>query len=190
MESRPPILSLGAKELESWLEDNGSAPYRRKQIWSWLARGAEAFDAMKDVPKDLRSALEREFRATSLRPVASSVADKGLTSKTLFELDVGHSVEAVVMRYADRSTLCISSQAGCPIGCPFCATGKFPFGRNLKSHEIVEQATDAARLLDKEGKRLSHIVFMGMGEPMANYQSVVESVRRIADPDLLGISPR
>jgi 23S rRNA (adenine2503-C2)-methyltransferase len=119
-----------------------------------------------------------------------SEADGGRTTKTLHELDGGHSVEAVVMRYADRSTLCISSQAGCPIGCPFCATGKFPFGRNLKSHEIVEQALDAVRMLASEGRRLSHIVFMGMGEPMANYQAVVESVRRFSDPELVGISPR
>jgi 23S rRNA (adenine2503-C2)-methyltransferase len=118
------------------------------------------------------------------------VADRGLTTKTLFELDGGHSVEAVVMRYSDRSTLCISSQAGCPIGCPFCATGKFPFGRNLKAHEIVEQAVDAARVLDAEGRRLSHVVFMGMGEPMANYNAVVESVRLLTDPELLGISAR
>jgi 23S rRNA (adenine2503-C2)-methyltransferase len=94
------------------------------------------------------------------------------------------------MRYAERTTLCISSQAGCPIGCPFCATGKFPFGRNLKAHEIVEQALDAVRMLVREERRLSHIVFMGMGEPMANYQAVIESVRRFSDPDLLGISPR
>jgi 23S rRNA (adenine2503-C2)-methyltransferase len=94
------------------------------------------------------------------------------------------------MRYTARSTLCISSQAGCPIGCPFCATGKFPFGRNLKSYEIVEQAVDAARVLAAEGKRLSHVVFMGMGEPMANYAAVVDSVRRMSDPELLGISPR
>src|SRR5213593_651924 len=94
------------------------------------------------------------------------------------------------MRYADRSTLCISSQAGCPIGCPFCATGKFPFGRNLKAHEIVEQAVDAERVLSAEGRRLSHVGFMGMGEPMANYRALVESVRRLSDPDLLGISPR
>jgi len=145
---------------------------------------------MHDVPKALRSDLARDFRSTSLRTIASTQADRALTSKTLYELDGGHSVEAVVMRYADRSTLCISSQAGCPIGCPFCATGKFPFGRNLKAHEIVEQATDAARLLAEEGRRLSHVVFMGMGEPMANYQSVIESVRRITDPELLGISPR
>ncbi len=94
------------------------------------------------------------------------------------------------MRYSGRSTLCISSQAGCPIGCPFCATGKFPFGRNLKASEIVEQALDAVRILSAEGKRLSHVVFMGMGEPMANYQAVVESVRRLSDPELLGISAR
>jgi 23S rRNA (adenine2503-C2)-methyltransferase len=145
---------------------------------------------MHDVPKPLRSALARDFRATSLRTIATSQADRGLTTKTLFELDGGHSVEAVVMRYSGRSTLCISSQAGCPIGCPFCATGKFPFGRNLKSHEIVEQAVDAARVLDAEGRRLSHVVFMGMGEPMANYDAVVQSVRGLMDPELLGISAR
>jgi 23S rRNA (adenine2503-C2)-methyltransferase len=187
---RPAILSLSAADLEVWLVANGSDAYRRRQVWGWLARGAASFDEMHDIPKQLRADLAREFRSTSLRPAATSQADRSLTSKTLFELDGGHSVEAVVMRYADRSTLCISSQAGCPIGCPFCATGKFPFGRNLKAHEIVEQAFDAVRLLAAEGRRLSHVVFMGMGEPMANYQAVVESVRRIADPELLGISPR
>jgi 23S rRNA (adenine2503-C2)-methyltransferase len=187
---RPAILSLSASDLEAWLVANHAPAYRRRQIWGWLARGAASFEEMNDIPKALRSDLERDFRSTSLTTAVNTEADHALTSKTLYELDGGHSVEAVVMRYADRSTLCISSQAGCPIGCPFCATGKFPFGRNLKAHEIVEQATDAVRLLATEGRRLSHVVFMGMGEPMANYQSVVESVRRITDPDLLGISPR
>jgi 23S rRNA (adenine2503-C2)-methyltransferase len=190
IDPRPPILSLSAKELEGWLVANGADPYRRRQLWGWLARGVPSFSAMHDVPKALRAALERDFRITSLRPVAASQADRSLTTKTLFELDGGHSVEAVVMRYSDRSTLCISSQAGCPIGCPFCATGKFPFGRNLKAYEIVEQAVDAARILAEQDRRLSHVVFMGMGEPMANYASVVQSVRAIADPELLGISPR
>jgi len=187
---RPAILSLSAKALEEWLAAKDAPVYRRKQVWGWMARGAKSFDDMRDIPKPLRAELDGEFRITSLREVALSQADRGLTTKTLYELDGGHSVESVVMRYADRSTLCISSQAGCPIGCPFCATGKFPFGRNLKAHEIVEQALDAARMLPAEGRRLSHVVFMGMGEPMANYQAVVESVRRISDPDLLGISPR
>jgi 23S rRNA (adenine2503-C2)-methyltransferase len=187
---RPPILSLSAKDLETWLSSQAAPTYRRAQLWGWLARGAASFEEMDGIPKALRSALDREFRMTSLRPVATSQADRALTSKVLYELDGGHSVEAVVMRYADRSTLCISSQAGCPIGCPFCATGKFPFGRNLKAHEIVEQAVDAVRILATEGRRLSHVVFMGMGEPMANYHAVIESVRRLSDPDLLGISPR
>ena len=185
-----PIISLSAAGLEAWLAEHQAPAYRRKQIWTWLARGVTDFAAMKDLPNALREALAAEFRATSLRPIAVSEADHGLTTKTLFELDGGHSVEAVVMRYTDRSTLCISSQAGCPIGCPFCATGKFPFGRNLEAHEIVEQGLDAERVLAAEARRLSHVVFMGMGEPMANYIAVVESVRRLADPDLLGISPR
>jgi len=190
IDSNPSILSLSRTELEAWLVANDAPSYRARQLWGWLARGASSFQAMHDVPKQLRVALERDFRITSLKPVAVSQADGSLTTKTLFELDGGHSVEAVVMRYTGRSTLCISSQAGCPIGCPFCATGKFPFGRNLKSHEIVEQAVDAARILGAEDRRLSHVVFMGMGEPMANYSAVVESVRRLSDPELLGISPR
>ena len=184
------VLSMSAPEFEAWLAAHDAPAYRRKQVWSWLARGVSSFGGMRDVPKALRDAMETELRVTSLRPLAVVQADKGSTTKTLYELDGGHSVEAVVMRYADRSTLCISSQAGCPIGCPFCATGKFPFGRNLLAHEIVEQAVDAERLLASEGRRLSHVVFMGMGEPMANYRAVMESVRRLSDPDLLGISPR
>ena len=155
IDPRPPILSLPKTELEAWLVANDAPSYRARQLWGWLARGASSFQAMHDVPKALREALDRDFRITSLRSVAVSQADRGLTTKTLFELDGGHSVEAVVMRYTGRSTLCISSQAGCPIGCPFCATGKFPFGRNLKSHEIVEQAVDAVRVLAVEGRRLS-----------------------------------
>jgi 23S rRNA (adenine2503-C2)-methyltransferase len=189
-EVRPAILSLSAADLEAWLASHAAPAYRRKQVWGWLARGVASFDEMADIPKPLRSELEREFRISSLRQVAFSEADRRLTTKTLYELDGGHSVESVVMRYSGRSTLCISSQAGCPIGCPFCATGKFPFGRNLKANEIVEQALDAVRVLGAEGRRLSHVVFMGMGEPMANYQAVVESVRRLSDPELLGISPR
>ena len=190
MDPRPPILSQSATELEKWLGDHDAPEYRRQQVWAWLARGASSFGAMRDVPRALRDELDRDFRISSLHSIAVSQADNGLTTKTLFELDGGHSVEAVVMRYSERSTLCISSQAGCPIGCPFCATGKFPFGRNLNAHEIVEQAVDAVRLLAQEGRRLSHVVFMGMGEPMANYRAVVESVRRLSHPDLLAISPR
>src|SRR5690242_21921923 len=145
-----PVLSMSASEFDAWLAAHDSAAYRRKQVWSWLARGVESFAAMRDVPKALRDAMDGELLITSLRPVAVVEADRGMTTKTLYELDGGHSVEAVVMRYADRSTLCISSQAGCPVGCPFCATGKFPFGRNLKATEVDEQAVDGPRLLAAE----------------------------------------
>jgi 23S rRNA (adenine2503-C2)-methyltransferase len=117
-------------------------------------------------------------------------ADGGLTTKLLYRLAGGYTVEAVIMRYQRRSTLCISSQVGCPIGCPFCATGQGPFGRNLEAHEISDQAVDAARMLASEGRRLSHVVFMGMGEPLANYEAVLAGVRRIASPSWSGISPR
>ena len=190
VDARPAISALPAAELETWLTAYAAQAFRRRQIWGWLARGVTSFSDMRDLPAALRLALDRDFRATSLRSIAVSEADQGRTTKTLFELDGGHSVESVVMRYPDRSTLCISSQAGCPIGCPFCATGKFPFGRSLKAHEIVEQALDAARRLDEEGRRLSHVVFMGMGEPMANYRAVIDSVRRLVDAELLGISAR
>ena len=189
-EAKPALLSVAAADLDQWFAAHEAEPYRRRQVLAWAARGAATFDEMHDVPRPLRAELEASFRLSSLQPVARSDADNGLTTKTLYELDGGHTVEAVVMRYSERSTLCISSQAGCPVGCPFCATGKFPFGRNLAAHEIEEQAVASARLLADEGRRLSHVVFMGMGEPFLNYEAVIESTRRMSDPERLGISPR
>src|SRR5712691_9445500 len=96
---RPAILSLSAKALEEWLAEHGAPAYRRRQVWGWMARGAASFDEMRDIPKPLRTERDREFRITSLRAVAASQADRGLTTKTRYELDGGHSVESVVMRY-------------------------------------------------------------------------------------------
>jgi 23S rRNA (adenine2503-C2)-methyltransferase len=189
-DAKPALLSVPVADLDQWFAAHDAAPYRRRQVLAWAARGAATFEEMRDVPRPLRAELEASFRISSLQPVARSDADGGLTTKTLYELDGGHTVEAVVMRYSERSTLCISSQAGCPVGCPFCATGKFPFGRNLAAHEIEEQAVASARLLADEGRRLSHVVFMGMGEPFLNYKAVIESTRRMSDPERLGISPR
>src|SRR5258708_34169363 len=132
----PPILSLSPCELEAGLGANEIPVYRGKQIWGWLARGVASFEAMRDLPKALRAALERDFRITSLRSIAVSEADRSLTTKTLFELDGGHSVEAVVMRYSDRTTLCISSQARCPVGCPRRATRQIPFAPHPNSHTL------------------------------------------------------
>jgi 23S rRNA (adenine2503-C2)-methyltransferase len=186
----PPITSLRSAELREWLDARGQPAFRDRQVRSWLARGAASFEEMHDLPAGLRAELAAGFRLSSLEAVVESDADRGQTAKTLYRLDGGYTVEAVTMRYPRRTTLCISSQVGCPIGCPFCATGQGKFGRNLKAHEILDQALDAARRLAPAGRRLSHVVFMGMGEPMANYAAVVDSVRLLADPELLGISPR
>jgi 23S rRNA (adenine2503-C2)-methyltransferase len=171
------------------MAERGHPAYRARQVRGRLAAGA-GFEQMSELPASLRAELAASFRASSLRPARRLEADSGQTTKLLYELDGGFTVESVIMRYPRRSTLCISSQVGCPIGCPFCATGQGPFGRNLRAHEIVDQAVDAARELGGEGRRLSHVVFMGMGEPLANYQAVVQAVRRIADPEGLGLSPR
>ncbi|HEX4212646.1 MAG TPA: 23S rRNA (adenine(2503)-C(2))-methyltransferase RlmN [Candidatus Dormibacteraeota bacterium] len=185
----PALTSLTSAELEAWMAERDQPRYRADQLRQRLAEGI-APEEMLELPQSLRAELGQAFRTSSLRAIRRLDADRGSTSKLLYRLDGGYTVEAVVMRYPHRSTLCISSQVGCPIGCPFCATGQGPFGRNLAAHEIVDQAIDAARLLREEGRRLSHVVFMGMGEPLANYASVLGAVRRISDPDWLGISPR
>ncbi len=171
------------------MAERGQPAYRARQLWRRLSAGV-AFEEMLELPISLRAELAASFRRSSLRELRRVEADGGLTTKKLYGLDGGHTVEAVLMYYPRRATLCISSQVGCPIGCPFCATGQGPFGRSLEAHEIVDQAADAARTLGAGGRRLSHVVFMGMGEPLANYAAVVAAVRRIAHPDGLGLSPR
>jgi 23S rRNA (adenine2503-C2)-methyltransferase len=185
----PAISERSPDDLAAWLAERGQPAYRARQLRRRLAAGAR-FGEMLELPAAVRDDLASAFRPSSLREIRRLDADAGLTTKKLYELDGGYTVESVVMRYPRRATLCISSQVGCPIGCPFCATGQGPFGRNLAAHEIVDQAVDAARDLAAEGRRLTHVVFMGMGEPLANYDAVLGSIRRIAGPDGLGLSPR
>jgi 23S rRNA (adenine2503-C2)-methyltransferase len=184
-----PLSALSLDELRGWMTVRGHPSYRARQVWRHLARGA-AFEEMSDLPLELRSQLAASFRPRSLVEVARVEADGGATTKLLYRLDGEATVESVIMRYPRRTSLCISSQVGCPIRCPFCATGQGPFGRNLRPEEIVDQAFDAARRLAAEGRRLSHVVFMGMGEPLANYEAVLRAVRRLVDPLGPGISPR
>jgi 23S rRNA (adenine2503-C2)-methyltransferase len=186
----PPISSISPDELRGWLTANGQPAYRAAQVRTWLAAGVASFADMRNLPAALREALAGSFRLSSLEEVTRSDVEADGTTKVLFALDGGSTVESVLMRYPSRSTLCISSQVGCPIGCPFCASGQGAFGRNLKAHEIVDQALEANRRLLAEGRRLTHVVFMGMGEPLANYDAVMAAVRAIADHEQLGISPR
>jgi len=154
-------------------------------------------ESWTDIPKELREKLAAEFMPKLITLVRSVVADGGKTRKDLWRLHDGVLVESVLMRYTDRTTVCISSQAGCGMNCPFCATGQGGLTRNLTAGEITAQVVAAARAcadgeLPGGPTRLSNIVFMGMGEPMANYNSVMRSVRNITapQPDGLGISAR
>ena len=147
---------------------------------------------MTDLPEAQRQAVKDALFPTLLSPVRTVETDEGDTTKTLWRLHDGILLESVLMRYPGRATLCISSQAGCGMACPFCATGQGGLDRNLSTAEIVDQVRAAAAMMQAEGSRLSNVVFMGMGEPLANYKRVVSAVRQITQPapDGFGISQR
>jgi len=187
-ESRPPILGAGA-ELERFLEARGERPYRARQIRRWIyRRRAESFDAMSDLPAGLRHALARAFRPLSGRVLRATRSADG-TSKLLIGLDDSESIEAVRIEEGRRATACVSSQAGCPVGCPFCASGLDGVRRNLEVHEIVEQALRLQRE-GRDGPDLTHLVFMGMGEPLLNFDHVAEAIRELHDPDRIALGAR
>jgi 23S rRNA (adenine2503-C2)-methyltransferase len=147
---------------------------------------------MTDLPEDKRALVAEKLFPVLMDPIRVKETDDGATSKSLWRLNDGTLLESVLMRYADRTTLCISSQAGCGMNCPFCATGQGGLDRNLSTGEIIEQVRLAAATMEAEGGRLSNIVFMGMGEPLANYKRVLSAVRQITSPapDGFGISAR
>ncbi len=145
---------------------------------------------MTDLPADSRAELATRLLPPLLSEVRTVTADRGATVKTLWELHDGTGVESVLMAYPDRATVCVSSQVGCGMACPFCATGQMGLTRNLSTAEIVEQVREAAVACETgllgEPMRLSNVVFMGMGEPLANYAAVLGAVRRLVDPPPLG----
>jgi 23S rRNA (adenine2503-C2)-methyltransferase len=168
--------------LEQTLTDRSQPRFRARQVWAWTARGAQGYDAMTDLPASLRGELDATVPFSTLTAEHQAESRDG-TVKTLFRTYDGHPVEAVLMRYRDeRRSICVSSQSGCPLTCSFCATGAMRFRRNLTASEIVDQALHFRRL-----ETIDHCVFMGMGEPMLNLDSVVEAARLLPD---LGITHR
>nr|WP_120491462.1 23S rRNA (adenine(2503)-C(2))-methyltransferase RlmN [Corynebacterium lactis] len=147
---------------------------------------------MTDLPENARQKVKDALFPTLLTPVRHVSCDDGETRKTLWKAADGTLLESVLMKYPGRATLCISSQAGCGMACPFCATGQGGLQRNLSTAEIVDQVREAAATMEAEGSRLTNIVFMGMGEPLANYNRVLAAVRRITEPapNGFGISMR
>uniref|UniRef100_A0A0G4FEV4 Radical SAM core domain-containing protein n=1 Tax=Chromera velia CCMP2878 TaxID=1169474 RepID=A0A0G4FEV4_9ALVE len=184
------IFALTSEQLEQMVKDMGLPAYRARQIYSNLyERGALSYEEMTDLPKSLRQRLETETVFGSLSVADEQVSRDG-TIKRAYALRDGQLIETVLMPYSDsnRRTVCISSQAGCAQGCKFCATGQMGFARQLRPEEIFEQAARASAWLRKRGERLSNVVFMGMGEPLANYDNVMAAVDRLqAD---LGIGAR
>ena len=176
----------------------GHKGFRAKQLSThYFERLVESPDDMTDLPKSIRDDLVADLLPQLLFPHVQRTADDGQTVKTAWRLHDGAVVESVLMRYPRRVTICISSQAGCGMNCPFCATGQAGLDRNLSTAEIVHQIVDGMRAL-RDGEipggpaRLSNIVFMGMGEPLANYKRVVGAIRALTDPepDGLGLSQR
>jgi len=185
------IYDLDFEALSQALTELGQQKFRAKQIWSGLYEHLyEDFSQFSNIPAGLRAALAEQFRLNALNPRASLRSKDHLTEKTLFELPDNLRIETVLMRYEERNSLCISTQVGCPMGCVFCATGQMGFQRGLSAGEIIAQVIHAQRLLQAEGKKITNIVYMGMGEPFLNYDATMASLRRLIDPTGLNFGAR
>jgi len=198
--AKPPrhLADLDVAERTEVVEGVGEKAFRGKQVAHHYFTRLERDPAkMTDLPAASRDTIVEALLPNLLTQVRLLEADKGTTRKTLWRLFDGALVESVLMRYPDRATICVSSQAGCGMACPFCATGQGGLQRNMSTAEIVDQVVDGAGQMargDVPGGpgRLSNVVFMGMGEPLANYKAVIGAVRRMVapNPDGLGMSAR
>jgi 23S rRNA (adenine2503-C2)-methyltransferase len=202
----PAISEVPHAKLAAWLTARGEPAYRADQVLAGVHRpDVDGFAAMTDLPSGLRPAMTQAFRFSTISGSHVLAADGGLTAKAVHELSDGQRVESVLMRYAGRdgavtrTTICISSQAGCAVGCPFCATGQAGFARQLSPGEIVDQVLfwhrppwQALGADWPSGAARGHynIVFMGMGEPLNNTDRVFDAVRMLNDPARLGIGAR
>ncbi len=187
--ARRALLELTRDELLAWLTEHGQPPMRARQLRRWIVSGrATSFAQMTDLPRGLRAELETAFTplgATIDRHLRSSDG----TEKLLLRLTDGNVVECVLLKEANRRTVCISTQVGCGMGCVFCASGIGGVVRNLRSAEILEQLLDARNLLPPQ-ERLTHVVVMGMGEPLANLDALLETLAVATSPEGLGLSAR
>jgi len=173
---------MDLEALQTTLDELGQPRFRARQVWAWAARGASGYEQMTDLPATLRDQLAERVPFSSLELQRDAVSRDG-TVKALLRTHDGRAIEAVLMRFADgRRSLCVSSQSGCPLTCTFCATGTMKFGRNLSASEILDQALHFRRM-----EPIDHCVFMGMGEPMMNLDSVLAACERLPD---VGITHR
>ena len=177
------------EQLTGFLTENGEKAFRVKQIWQWLwQRGAVRFEDMTNLSKGTRELLENTYYIDSIIPDQIQTATDG-TVKTAWKLGDGELVESVLIPGKDKFTVCVSSQVGCKLGCAFCATGTLGFKRNLSAGEIFDQVMTAKKAAEEQGQTLSNIVFMGMGEPLLNYENVLKAIDRITAEDGMAMSP-
>jgi 23S rRNA (adenine2503-C2)-methyltransferase len=197
MTTLPAIYDLSLDELAARLAGWGQPAYRARQLWGWLyKRLAVSFEEMTDLPAPLRTRLAAELRIAPLAEDVLVRSADGTTRKALLRLGDGQTIETVLMQYDEsergraRNTVCISTQAGCAMACVFCATGQQGFVRNLTSGEIVGQVLHMARLLREERGHVTNVVFMGMGEPLANYEQTLKAIRTLAHRDGFNLGQR
>lgn len=181
------IKDLSLEEIKAWLKENNEPTYRAGQIFQWLYGSAvRDFSQMSNLSALLREKLSKNFESSPLRLVNKLVSFIDNTEKYLLELKDGYTIESVVMPYPRRCTICISTQVGCRFHCVFCASGKRGLIRNLSSGEIAEQVV----LGKQEGHKITHIVFMGMGEPLDNLDNVINAIRVFNNPNAFNIGAR
>ena len=184
------LLELDREALRRLLESLGQPAYRARQIWRQIyQRGLTEPNEMTDLPLELRRRLA-ELSSSLTEPVEVDTSADSSTSKALLRLADDELIETVLIRSKPRDTVCLSSQAGCAMGCVFCATGLQGLRRQLTVGEIMRQAILARSWARVEGRELTHVVFMGMGEPLANYTNVSEATARLTDADAFALSPR
>jgi 23S rRNA (adenine2503-C2)-methyltransferase len=187
------VYDLDLAELTERLAAWGEPAYRARQVYRQLWRRAATYDAMPDVPRALRRRLAAELPA-EVELLEERTADRGATRKALLRLGGRHVIETVLMGYRDRVTVCVSTQAGCAMGCGFCATGQMGLRNNLTAGEIAAQVVWAKRasaeLPRSTPRRLSNVVFMGMGEPLANERHTFGALERLTDPGAMGLGDR
>ncbi len=186
-----PLHALKYEECIELLVKEGEKPFRAKQIFQWIyGRKETDWEKMSDLGVSLRSKLKNLFILSGLKEKKLQRSQDEETIKYLWELSDGKLVESVLIMSHDRRTVCVSSQVGCPARCAFCASGKEGLKRNLTAEEIFEQVYEIDRGLSAKGERVSHVVFMGMGEPFENYDHVLKAIRLLTDPSRLNISQR
>ncbi|RAJ10632.1 23S rRNA (adenine2503-C2)-methyltransferase [Chitinophaga skermanii] len=191
MSSKKNIRHLSLTELQDFFVKNGEKAFRAKQVYEWLwTRHATSFEAMTNLSKQLRTYLEEHFVLPAVQVGTTQQSNDG-TIKNSFRLADGNIVEGVLIPTDTRQTACVSSQVGCSLSCKFCATGYMERKRNLDYDEIYDEvALLNQQALAQSGKKLTNIVYMGMGEPLLNYSNVLKSIERITAPDGLGMSPK